>query len=128
LLTLICKKSHIVIKGRPCKILEISTGPDNVHVFAIDIFTENKLEEVCPPTKIVDVPNITGIECHFICTKDGFMHLIKPDGSEKNDVKVPGGKLGSRIMDYEKAGTAIVITVVSAMGEEGALRVQEVPK
>ena len=56
---------HVVIKNRPCKIVEKSTsatgkhGQAKAHLIGIDIFTSKKLEDVKPLNHDVDVPNIS---------------------------------------------------------------------
>jgi len=127
------KNGHVVIKGRPCKIVEMSTsktgkhGHAKVHLVAIDIFTSKKLEELCPSTHNMDVPNVNRIEYQFSYIDDDYLHLIKQDGSEKNDVKVPDGELGDRIRESEEAGKDILITIISAMGEEAAISLKDAP-
>lgn len=128
------KNGHVVIKGRPCKIVEMSTsktgkhGHAKVHLVAIDIFTGKKLEDLCPSTHNMDVPNVTRTEYQFVYAEDGFLHLLAPDGTEKNDVKMPEGDVGAKIQEFEDAGTDCLVTIISAMNEEAAIAVKEAPK
>lgn len=82
-------------------------GHAKVHLVAIDIFTGKKLEELCPSTHNMDVPNVTRTEYQFSYIDDDFLHLIAQDNTEKNDVKVPEGEVGDRIREYEEAGADI---------------------
>merc|ERR1712169_35516 len=66
------KNGYVVIKDRPCKVVETSTsktgkhGHAKVHMVAIDIFTGKKLEEICPSTHNMDVPNLPELNIHFL--------------------------------------------------------------
>merc|ERR1711862_290791 len=56
------KGGHVMIKGHPCKVAEISTsktgkhGHAKAHIVAIDIFTGKKYEDLCPTSHNVSVP------------------------------------------------------------------------
>jgi translation initiation factor 5A len=98
------KNGHVVIKDRPCKIVEMSTsktgkhGHAKVHLVAIDIFTGKKLEELCPSTHNMDVPNVKRTEYQLLdIADDGFLSLMGDDGSTKDDVKLPEGEIGDKI-------------------------------
>jgi len=128
------KNGHLVIKGRPCKIVDMSTsktgkhGHAKVHLVAIDIFTGKKLEDLCPSTHNMDVPNVVRTEYQLINIDDGFLNLMSNDGTAKDDVKVPEGDVGAKIQADFDDGKELIITVVGAMGEELALAVKEAPK
>jgi translation initiation factor 5A len=73
------KNGHVVIKNRPCKIVDMSTsktgkhGHAKVHLVAIDIFTGKKLEELCPSTHNMDVPNVSRREYQLVSAIPGKM-------------------------------------------------------
>jgi len=128
------KNGHVVIKGRPCKIVDMSTsktgkhGHAKVHLVAIDIFTGKKLEDISPSTHNMDVPNVTRNEYQLVNIDEGFLNLMTQDGTPKDDVKVPEGDLGVQIQSDFEEGKDLLVTIVSAMGEEQAISVKEAPK
>ncbi|KAH7128682.1 translation protein SH3-like domain-containing protein [Dendryphion nanum] len=130
------KNGFVVIKQRPCKIVEMSTsktgkhGHAKVHLVAIDIFTGKKLEDLCPSTHNMDVPNVRRQEYQLIdVTDDDFLSLMHDDGSLKDDVKVPDGEVGDKIRKlFTEDGKDTNVIVLTAMGEEAAIDAKEAPK
>ncbi|EEH05937.1 eukaryotic translation initiation factor 5A-2 [Histoplasma capsulatum G186AR] len=130
------KNGFVVIKNRPCKIVEMSTsktgkhGHAKVHLVAIDIFTSKKLEDLCPSTHNMEVPNVSRKEYQLLdITDDGFLSLMSDDGSLKDDVKLPEGDIGEKIVKLfrtEEKDTNVV--VLTAMGEEVAMDAKEAPR
>ncbi len=49
-------------------------------------------------------------------------------GTEKNDVKLPEGDVGKIIAEGFDEGKELLVTIVSAMGEEQAISAKEAPK
>ncbi|KAF9581375.1 Eukaryotic translation initiation factor 5A [Lunasporangiospora selenospora] len=128
------KNGHVVIKGRPCKIVDMSTsktgkhGHAKVHLVAIDIFTGKKLEDLSPSTHNMDVPNINRNEFQLLNIDDGFLSLMTADGGTKEDVKVPEGEIGDKMQEEFDDGKDLLVTVIAAMGEEAAISYKEAPK
>ncbi|GJJ71202.1 translation initiation factor 5A [Entomortierella parvispora] len=128
------KNGHVVIKGRPCKIVDMSTsktgkhGHAKVHLVAIDIFTGKKLEDLSPSTHNMDVPNISRVEYTLLNVDDDYLNLLTAEGDTKDDVKVPEGDIGSKIRDDFEQGKELLVTVITAMGEEACISYKEAPK
>ncbi|KAG1326574.1 Eukaryotic translation initiation factor 5A [Cocos nucifera] len=142
------KNGYIVIKGRPCKVtkenilylvfamkkvklrsnhvVEVSTsktgkhGHAKCHFVAIDIFNSKKLEDIVPSSHNCDVPHVTRTDYQLIdISEDGFVSLLTESGNTKDDLKLPTDEtLLAQIKDGFAEGKDLVVTVMSAMGEE----------
>lgn len=96
------KNGFVLLKDRPCKIVEMSTsktgkhGHAKVHLVGIDIFTGKKYEDICPSTHNMMVPNVARKEYALMdITDDGFCSLLDDDKNEtRDDIKLPSGDLG----------------------------------
>ncbi|CAO3597850.1 unnamed protein product [Absidia cylindrospora] len=128
------KNGHVCIKGRPCKIVDMSTsktgkhGHAKVHLVGIDIFTNKKYEDLSPSTHNMDVPHVIRNEYALINIDDGFLSFMLADGSTKDDVKLPDNEIGEKIQEEFDEGKELLVSVVSSMGEEHALTFKEAPQ
>lgn len=124
------KGGHVMIKGRPCKIVEMSTsktgkhGHAKVHLVALDIFTGKKLEDICPSTHNMDVPNVIRKEYSLLNIEDNFLSLMDDGGDQREDIQVPEGDMGEEITTKFENGENLLITIQSAVGEEMAVGVK----
>ncbi|KFZ05408.1 hypothetical protein V501_08376 [Pseudogymnoascus sp. VKM F-4519 (FW-2642)] len=135
------KGGHVLIKNRPCKIIDMSTsktgkhGHAKVHLIAEDIFTKKKLEDLSPSTHNMDVPNVTRKEYAFLTLDDGFLNLYdEATGNTRDDIKMPEpiagddkrqeviNKIIELSKDDEKSG---VVIIISAMGENACIDAKE---
>jgi translation initiation factor 5A len=119
------KGGHVMIKDRPCKVIDISTSKTGKHghakanIVAVDIFTGRKYEDVCPTSHNLDVPIVSRKEYQLIdVSSDGFVSLLTEDGNAKDDLKMPEGDFGAQIRADFDAGKDILVTVQAACDEE----------
>merc|ERR1712193_370165 len=110
------KNGFVVIKGRPCKIVDMSTsktgkhGHAKVHLVAIDIFTSKKYQ-------LLDISD------------DGFLSLMTDDGDTKDDVKVTDGEVGDRINKlFKEEEKDVNVVILTAMGEQACMDAKEAPR
>eukprot|EP00012_Vannella_robusta_P001291 CAMPEP_0206182376 /NCGR_PEP_ID=MMETSP0166-20121206/29_1 /ASSEMBLY_ACC=CAM_ASM_000260 /TAXON_ID=95228 /ORGANISM="Vannella robusta, Strain DIVA3 518/3/11/1/6" /LENGTH=146 /DNA_ID=CAMNT_0053597075 /DNA_START=21 /DNA_END=461 /DNA_ORIENTATION=- len=126
------KGGYVVIKEKPCKVVETSTsktgkhGHAKVHMVGIDIFTGKKCEEICPSTHNMQVPNVTRTEFLLLdISDDDYLSLFMPDGSTKDDLKLPSGELGEQIRAAFDDGKELMVCVLNALGHEEAKSFKE---
>merc|ERR1712203_1042067 len=118
------KNGFVMIKSRPCKIVEMSTsktgkhGHAKVHMVALDIFTGKKLEDICPSTHNMEVPNVKRKDYQLIGMDDCFLSLMDDGGDIRDDLKVPEGDIGEEIVREHGDGKDLLCTVHTACGEE----------
>ncbi|KAI8796118.1 eukaryotic translation initiation factor 5A-1 [Biomphalaria glabrata] len=118
------KNGHVVLKGRPCKIVEMSTsktgkhGHAKVHLVGIDIFTGKKYEDICPSTHNMSVPVVNRQDYQLVSIEDGYLSLMDDNGETREDLKMPDTECGKEIKDKYDNDESIMVTVMKAMGEE----------
>ncbi|KAM9955477.1 hypothetical protein ACTFIW_000079 [Dictyostelium discoideum] len=124
------KNGFVVIKGFPCKIVDMSTsktgkhGHAKVNITAIDIFTGKKYEEICPSTHNIDVPNVSRKEYTVMDVQDGYLSLLDASGEVKEDLPLPEDDIGKEISQMLKENKEPLVSVISALGKEGVVSVK----
>lgn len=87
------------------------------------------MEDLSPSTHNMDVPNVSRMDYNLIdIDEDGFLSLMTAEGGTKEDVKLPEGELGEKLQEDFDEGKDLMVSVVSAMGEEHCLAYKEAPK
>merc|ERR1712224_345115 len=129
--------SHVMIKGHPCKVAEITTtktgkhGHAKAHIVAIDIFTAQKLEDLCPTSHNTEVPFVkkTEYQCLTADADSGEVSLLKDDGTTKDDLNLPtfvkvgeptddDNKVTKEILDGLEKGNHLNVFVIAACNME----------
>lgn len=118
------KNGFVMLKARPCKIVEMSTsktgkhGHAKVHMVGIDIFNGKKYEDICPSTHNMDVPHVKREDYQLTDIDEGFLCLMNDGGDIREDLKVPDGELGTTLRADFEAGKELLCTVLKSCGEE----------
>merc|ERR1712241_148726 len=85
------KNGFVMIKGRPCKIVEMSTSKTGKDDQLLD------------------------------CSDDGYLSLMDDSGDTREDLKIPEGDIGEECKNATADGRDIMCTVLSACGEEAVI-------
>merc|ERR1712004_519357 len=131
------KGSHLMIKGHPCKCIEVSTsktgehGHAKAHIVALDIFTGKKYEDLCPTSHNLEVPFVKRTEYQLLTadSESGEVSLLLESGETKDDLNLPTFvKVGEPTEDDTKVveeilkgvddGKNVMVVVQSACGME----------
>jgi len=124
------KNGYVVIKGRPCKIVEMSTsktgkhGHAKVHMVGIDLFNQKKYEDICPSTHNMNVPHVTRKDYQLMDISEGYLQLMNDIGDIREDLKNPDNDCGIEIQTRLDAGESLSVTVLKAMDDETAIAVK----
>ncbi|XP_029983573.1 eukaryotic translation initiation factor 5A-1-like [Sphaeramia orbicularis] len=126
------KNGYVMLKNRPCKIVEMSTsktgkhGHAKVHLVGTDIFTQRKYEDICPSTHNMDVPHVSRKDYQLSNIDDGFLSLMDDNGELREDLKIPEGDVGKDIEKRFDNGENLIITVLKALDEEQVVSIKNV--
>ncbi|XP_055920173.1 eukaryotic translation initiation factor 5A [Eupeodes corollae] len=125
------KNGFVMLKGRPCKIVEMSTsktgkhGHAKVHLVGIDIFSNKKYEDICPSTHNMDVPHVKREDYQLTdISDDNFLTLMSDNGEIREDLKVPEGDLGNSLRSDFDAGKDLLCTVLKSCNEECVIAIK----
>ncbi|DAZ99675.1 TPA: hypothetical protein N0F65_001912 [Lagenidium giganteum] len=128
------KNGFIMIKGHPCKVVNVSTSKTGKHghakcnFTALDIFTNKKYEDIVPSTHTTSVPFVSRKEYTLLdITDDDFVSLMDESGDTREDIKLPtfpDAFAGEIRADFD-AGKQLVVTVLKACGTEQIIAKKE---
>lgn len=116
-----------MIKGKPCKVLNISVSKTGKHghakcnFTATDIFTGKKYEDMIPSTHGTTVPIVNRSEWEVIDIDGDELTLMDEAGNQKTDLNLPTypETLAQEIIDAWNGGeNSVMVTVQSAVDIE----------
>lgn len=136
------KGSHVMLKGHPCKVAEVTTsktgkhGHAKAHIVGLDIFTGKKYEDLSPTSHDMEVPFVKRTEFQLIDANDEGVSLLLDNGDTKDDLNLPDHvkigeptdedkKISQEILKEVEAGDKeIYVTVLEALGQEKIVAVR----
>ena len=125
----------MMIKGKPCKVLNISVSKTGKHghakcnFTATDIFTGKKYEDMIPSTHGTTVPLVNKTEWEIIDIEGDELTLMDEGGNQKTDLNLPSYPegLADEIRDAWNGGeNQISVTVQAAVGIEQVIAYKKV--
>eukprot|EP00924_Labyrinthula_sp_SR-Ha-C_P000859 maker-scaffold_7-augustus-gene-6.41-mRNA-1 protein AED:0.02 eAED:0.02 QI:107/1/1/1/1/1/2/110/157 len=125
------KKGMIVmLKGFPCKVVEVTTSKTGKHghakanITGLDIFTGKKYQDISPTSHNMVAPFVTNtVYSLSYVTDDGFASLMSKDAEVREDLKMPNEEspdatLGAKMADALEKDQEVEVTVTKAMESE----------
>ena len=118
------KGGFAMLKGFPCKIVEMTTskagkhGHANATLVGTDIFTDKKYEDSCPTSHNMEVPNVVRREYLLISIENEYATLMDEKSITREDLKIPQDEIGVGLQKSFDNGDELLITVIGAMGVE----------
>ncbi|KAK4925164.1 hypothetical protein LTR66_016412 [Elasticomyces elasticus] len=124
------KNGHVVIDGRPCRLLQVSTTTEGRDLVGEDLFTDQEIEASLPSDATVDVPTVSRKDYELVNVEvdEGMLNLHDIYGTPRDDIPVPNGDLGDQIKSDFADGKQLVVTILSAMDESRPISVREAAK
>merc|ERR1712216_899649 len=135
----------IMIKGKACKVRDVSTSKTGKHghakckFAATDIFTGATCEELCPSTHSIDVPVVNKKDWMIQGLQDEtYVLLMDDEGEMREDLQLPNetfktdddNTASQQIKDYmqmieDGENIEVYCTVLSAIGLEKIIDVRK---
>jgi len=129
------KGIHVVIKGNPCKVVDISTSKTGKHghakasITGVDIFTGKKYQDISPTSHNIMQPIVTRKDYQLLeISEDGFLSLMDDEGQIREDLCF--GSENDPIYDKIKedflANKNLNVTVLKSMQKEKIIAYKDI--
>lgn len=122
-----CNYRFMMIKGHPCKVLNISVSKTGKHghakcnFTATDIFTGKKYEDMIPSTHGTTVPIVNRSDWEVIDIDGDELTLMDEGGNQKTDLNLPSypeGMAEEIRAAWNGGENSVIVTVQAAVGIE----------
>ena len=124
------KGMTVMLKGKPCKVIEVTTSKTGKHghakanITGLDIFTGKKYMDISPTSHNMTKPVVKTANWTLTDIQhSGELSLMDDGGNQKEDMNLPADvDLAAQIKDNfakcNAAGIELYLTITSAMGIE----------
>jgi translation initiation factor 5A len=122
------KGSHMLIKGFPCKVVEVTTSKTGKHghakasITAVDIFTGKKMEDSVPSSHNVDCPNVVKVESQLISIEGNNVTIMLENGDFEDDLCFADTddqkELKEKMQEALSQDRNLLLVVIKAMGHQ----------
>jgi translation initiation factor 5A len=129
------KGMHIVIKGNPCKVVEISTSKTGKHghakasITGIDIFTGKKYQDISPTSHNIMQPIVTRKDYQLLeISEDNFLSLMDDEGQIREDLCFGSDNdpIYEKIKEDFSENKNLFVTVLNSMQKEKIISYKEI--
>ena len=129
------KGSHIVLKGFPCKVVEISTSKTGKHghakasITGVDIFTGKKYQDISPTSHNMMQPVVSRKDYQLVeIAEDNFVTLMDDEGNIREDlsIDISSDELHKKIKSDFNSNKNLMLTVLKCMQKEKIIASKEI--
>nr|UXY87784.1 translation initiation factor eIF-5A.2 [Cryptomonas curvata] len=129
------KGSHIVLKGYPCKVVEITTSKTGKHghakasITGVDIFTGKKYQDISPTSHNMMQPVVSRKEYQLVeIAEDNFVTLMDDEGNIREDLSIDiiSDEIHKKIKSDFISNKNLTITVLKCMQKEKIMASKEI--
>jgi translation initiation factor 5A len=129
------KGSHIVLKGFPCKVVDISTSKTGKHghakasITGVDIFTGKKYQDISPTSHNMMQPVVSRKDYQLIeIAEDNFVTLMDDEGNIREDLSIDISidEVHKKIKNDFISNKNLTITVLKCMQKEKIIASKEI--
>merc|ERR1712185_846644 len=132
------KGGYIMVKGKACKVKDVSVSKTGKHGHAKCIFTGATCEELCPSTHSIAVPFVKKNDFQVMGLEGDYLQLMDEDMEMKEDLQLPNvdyktdddNKISEQIKSIIEeidggAEIELYCTVMQAIGKEKVVEIKK---
>ena len=129
------KGTHVVLKGFPCKVVEVSTSKTGKHghakasITGVDIFTGKKYQDISPTSHNMMQPIVNRRDYQLVeIAEDNFVTLMDDEGQIREDLSIDinNDEIHKKIKNDFDLNKNLTLTVLKCMQKEKIIASREI--